>query len=675
MKLVRPATGVFLAAVTSLLACDNPDDEPTGNTGSFTIAISPSSTVLMRGGALAFVTVTLTRTGGFSGAVTLTISGLPIDVSPTMEPAVLSGNTVVSRIELTPPASTLGTFTITVTGTSGDQQSSATFVLTLTEFRAFELAPNPVALSVDAGGSATTAITVYRTNLTAGVTFSLVNPPAGITGSFSDSPALGDATVLTLSAAPNVAPGIHAVTIRGTTPGVPDRTVVLGLTVLPAPSGAGVEYLYCDPANAPVFFAFQDGTAGWQPVAPTTTGGAVRFAFTLTSGHGAVLSVTRSSVEAVQQWRSGGTEAMGRRKSPGIAIRDRFKPMARSARAESQVAAAVDVFQTDVWYAAAAELASDGRLNCTATLPVKTVRGTVAGVSAGQYGIVSLGGITEIYNGAQPATPLVFAGVRTGPVDLAATRATPGLPPDRGLVLRNLNIADGGSTPTIDFNGPDAIVPVPAPVTVLGSAGDNLEIVTGLITATSDLVFWSDLAPSPAIERRWAGLRLNDERRGDFYNLIVFASPANAPNDFRVALQYIPSVRNDYLELGPTVSLPTATLSSGGSFPRYRFRGALPPEYDRGVGISVVPRDVGNVFSIYASASWLTANGGAGSYDLTMPDVAGLPSYPTAARVPAGVNSLMIDAFGFSGPGVFDLIPTILGRFSASVRFGQLVVP
>jgi hypothetical protein len=58
-----------------------------------------------------------------------------------------------------------------------------------------------------------------------------------------------------------------------------------------------------------------------------------------------------------------------------------------------------------------------------------------------------------------------------------------------------------------------------------------------------------------------------------------------------------------------------------------------------------------------------------------MPDVAGLPGFPVAARLTAGTNTLSLDAFGFTGPGIFDLRPTLGSEFKAADRFRRVIVP
>jgi hypothetical protein len=336
------------------------------------------------------------------------------------------------------------------------------------------------------------------------------------------------------------------------------------------------------------------------------------------------------------------------------------------------------VYLTAVLYGSASELAQDGALTCAGTLPTRTVTGTVAGVTAvGQYGIVSLGSVTRIFEGGGVSTnPVTFHGVQGGLVDLAGTRLTPGAAPTRAVLFRDLDIPDGGSLPApIDFNGPASFVPATATVNVTGAPGDNLEVYTTVVTATSEPLFWNELASSQATTRPWAGLNAADLRAGEFHSLIVFASPVGASDDFRVALKYPGQVANETIALGPIVGLPTVSPVAGGAYPRYRFQGSLPPEYNRGVVLALDPEDAGNSFYALASTTYLTAAGSAQAYDLTMPNVSALSGFPAAARLTSGTNFVTVDAFGFTGPGIFDVRPALGGEFKASDRVSTIVVP
>jgi hypothetical protein len=303
--------------------------------------------------------------------------------------------------------------------------------------------------------------------------------------------------------------------------------------------------------------------------------------------------------------------------------------------------------------------------------------GTVAGVPAGAYGIVSLGGITDIFDGATSTNPMTFTDVPAGPVDLVRSRTTPGAPPDKVIVFRNLDIPDGGALPSvIDFKGPASSAPATATATITGGAGDDLEIFTDVVTANGQAGLWFDLAPSPTATRPWAGFGPAAMMSGDFHGLYVFASPLDGSADFRVSLKYVGPVADQTLALGPTLDAPTTPQVIGGAYPRFRFQGTLPAEYNKGISIDVLSSEgSGNVFSILATGAYLTASGNALAYDFTMPDVVGLAGFPAGARLTPGTNDVIASAFGFTGPGIFDLRPTLGSEFEAAVKSATINVP
>lgn len=669
MTSIRSAARSAIAAALILVAqaCD---DEPTGSSGSIQIAVAPA-TISAAQGTATFVTVTLTRGGGFDGVVSLTISNLPNGVSATMDPAQLAGSTVLARIDLTVAATatpTTGTVTIRASA-PGVSEAATTFSLTITNAPAYTLNLIPAAFTIVAGTSRTTAVHIERTNFPAGVTLQLVNPPTGITGAFTPSPAT-NTSELVVTVASNAAPGAHSLTIRGTAAGLTDRTVALSLTVAPpTPAGNNVDYQFCDPLEAPAFFARQDGAGAWQAVAASTAGGITRFAFNLTSGRGGVLMVFPYM-----------SEAFGARRSlsarPSTKFRSRF--VTRQPATAQRSAAAVELYETFVLFASTAELAQDGVNACAPILPGKSIRGTVTGVTPGQYGVVSLGGVTEYFDGAASTNPVTFDGVQQGLADFIGARVvTPGTPPDRVLMFRNLNIPDGGSLPSpINFNSPDATVPATATATITGATGDRLEVYVEVVTATTFQRLYSDLAPSLVSARPWAGLSGAAMLAGDFHNLLVFASTAGFPGDFRYSGKFVGPVSNQTIAFAPVVDPATVSSIAAGAYPRLRFTGTLPAEYNKTLGIDVRGTgDISNGFFALTTNAYLAAAGNAFTYDIAMPDIAGLPGFPIASRLTAGTNIVTTDVFGFTGTGTFEVRPAVGSESKGSLRFRQINVP
>jgi len=166
---------------------------------------------------------------GFTGAVTLTLSGLPSGVTATVSP-----NSTTSNSVLTLSASnnaTPGQTTVTLTGTSGAITVSTSFLLTINS-PSFALTAAPSRIAVMPGTAATSTISVVpANNFTGSVTLAASGLPSGVTAAFSPSAATTD-SVLTLTASSTAVAGITPITITGTSGGesssIPVNLVVLG---------------------------------------------------------------------------------------------------------------------------------------------------------------------------------------------------------------------------------------------------------------------------------------------------------------------------------------------------------------------------------------------------------------------------------------------------------------
>jgi hypothetical protein len=302
----------------------------------------------------------------------------------------------------------------------------------------------------------------------------------------------------------------------------------------------------------------------------------------------------------------------------------------------------------------------------------------VAGVPPGAFGILSLGYTTDIFDGSMPANPMSFL-VPPGPVDLMGSRVVnPGGAPDKLLLMRNLNFPNGGSVPApIDFNGPSSFAPATANVTITGAtAGESLETFVDLVTANGIGALWSGLAPSPATTRVWAGLPSAVTLTTDYHALTVFSTLTASPLDVRVTLRFVGPVSNQTLALGPPLSAPTASLVAAGEYPRFRFQGTLPAEYNRGFSFTVFSNQgLDNFFTIAGTSGYLAAAGNALTYNITMPDIASVAGFPLAARVRPGGNVVIVNAYGFNAPGIFDPTPVLGTEFKLASRTLLIIVP
>ena len=135
-RLTRRTAALILAAL-SLTACGGDggtDPDPGGGTPAITVATSASSLALEQG-ASGTVNVSIARSGGFTGPVTLAIEGAPTGVTATAAPNPVTSDAATLTIATTGSAP-VGSHALTVRAT-GAGVAAKTAPLTLTVAAAF----------------------------------------------------------------------------------------------------------------------------------------------------------------------------------------------------------------------------------------------------------------------------------------------------------------------------------------------------------------------------------------------------------------------------------------------------------------------------------------------------------------------------------------------------------
>ena len=184
-------------------------------TPDFSVSATPASRTVTQGQPTSY-DVTVTPTGGFAGAVTLGVSGLPAGAAGTFSP---NPATSTSTLSVTTSATTpAGTYPLTITGTSGalTHQTSVTLVVQASAPAPdFTIGATPASRTVKRGASTTYAVTITRLNGFSGsVSLSVTGLPSKSTASFSPNPATSTST-LTVSTKQGQR-GTFTLTIRGT---------------------------------------------------------------------------------------------------------------------------------------------------------------------------------------------------------------------------------------------------------------------------------------------------------------------------------------------------------------------------------------------------------------------------------------------------------------------------
>ncbi len=198
----------------------------------FSLTSIPPAVSVIQGGSSA-ANLTVASVNGFTGAVSLTVAGLPAGVTASFSPA---STATVSTLRFSASNSAAaGATTVTVTGKSGSLTATLPIALTVVQPAAFTVAVSPSTITMLEGATATSAITVTpKTGFTGKVTLSASGLPAGVTASFSPLTSFG-ASVVTLIASRSAATGRANVLVTGSF-GASSASAALAVTVQAAPS-------------------------------------------------------------------------------------------------------------------------------------------------------------------------------------------------------------------------------------------------------------------------------------------------------------------------------------------------------------------------------------------------------------------------------------------------------
>jgi hypothetical protein len=236
-----------------LAGCGSPD---------FSVAASPSSQTVSPGSPTTYG-VTVTPNGGFTGSVSLSASGLPAGAAASFSPNPTTGS---STLTVTTSASTpVGSYPVTITGTSGTLSHSATVTLVVSQ-PDFSLTATPASRTVTAGTSTTYTVSVApAAGFTGSVSLGASGLPAGASASFSPNPTTGTST-MTVTTTGSTPAGSYPVTVTGTSGSLSHATgVQLVVQAAPTPSFT----LSSTPSTRTV----SAGTATTYAVSVTPSGG------------------------------------------------------------------------------------------------------------------------------------------------------------------------------------------------------------------------------------------------------------------------------------------------------------------------------------------------------------------------------------------------------------------
>jgi hypothetical protein len=221
--------GLALLGLAAAVGCSS--TEPGAS-----LAIVPASASIVQGGSASLIAV-VSRNGGFTGTVNLTVTGAPTGVTGVVSNVQTAGAVTTATITISAdnpsfPAAP-GTYSLVVHATGiGATEATAAFALTVTQ-AAFRFENCGCGVGIEQGRSGGTTVTlVRRVNFTDPVTLSVTGLPAGVTAAFAPNPVTGDSSQLTLTVGAAAVPGDYNLTVNGTATAGNQHTE-FGLRVVP----------------------------------------------------------------------------------------------------------------------------------------------------------------------------------------------------------------------------------------------------------------------------------------------------------------------------------------------------------------------------------------------------------------------------------------------------------
>jgi hypothetical protein len=196
----------------------------TATAPSISLLLSSGSAYVWQGNGTG-LTATLTRAGGFTDSVDVTVTGAPSGVTAMVYSGQTSGPVTTAYIAIRVDAATVpGVYLLVVHGTgSGVSEATATFTLTTT-VPGFALTLSSPTLSIMQGAATpTTTVNLVRNNFTDPVGLYVDigdyegSLPPGVTAAFGPNPATGNGSVLTLTVGAAAVPGVYNLYVWGFT--------------------------------------------------------------------------------------------------------------------------------------------------------------------------------------------------------------------------------------------------------------------------------------------------------------------------------------------------------------------------------------------------------------------------------------------------------------------------
>src|SRR5215472_10249637 len=181
----------------------------------FTLSAGPGSQTVAASGSAGY-TVSVNPLNGFTGTVSLSVSGLPSGATASFSPASVNGSGSSTLTASTSCATPAGTYSLTIAATSGALSHSTSLTLVVNAAASdFTITPSPASNTVTVGGGTNYAVNVGAVGCLAGtVNLSASGLPGGATATFNPASVSGSgSSTLSITTATTASTGTFTLTI------------------------------------------------------------------------------------------------------------------------------------------------------------------------------------------------------------------------------------------------------------------------------------------------------------------------------------------------------------------------------------------------------------------------------------------------------------------------------
>ena len=233
-----PPAGTFWISEFEMLVQNAFPPIPAATGPGFGVSASSSAMSVMQG-TTATASITVQPFNGFTGTVSLSVTGAPAGVTATLSPTSVAGSGGSTLTVSVSATATPGASTITVQGTSGTVTGSTTITLTVVAAPNFTVSVSPTSLTLPPNTNPTVTMTITSVGgFTGSVSLSAANVPSGVSVNFSPSSVNGGGTsTVNFFAQSNTPAGTTNISLVGTS-GSLTHSASLALTIPGATCGA-----------------------------------------------------------------------------------------------------------------------------------------------------------------------------------------------------------------------------------------------------------------------------------------------------------------------------------------------------------------------------------------------------------------------------------------------------